>query len=58
MPGLVDKPDQQVAEAAHAVLPEHIDHDAHFLPLSILLWPAQKDHVPDSATFSWSCWDC
>ena len=47
--GVGGQPDQQVAEAAHAVLPEHIDHDAHFLAAVNLAVAGAENHVPEES---------
>ena len=45
--GVLGQPEQQVIEAAHAMLPEHVDHDAHFLAGVDLAVPGAEDHVPE-----------
>ena len=40
---------QQVPEAAHAVVPEHVDHDAHFLAAVDLTVAGAEDHVPEES---------
>ena len=52
--GVFGEPEQQVIEAAHAVLPEHVDHDAHFLAAVDLAMAGAEDHVPEQADLSWS----
>ena len=45
--GVLRQPEQQVVELAHAVLPEHIDHDAHFLAGVYLAVAGAENHVPE-----------